>query len=65
MLFDAAIELQYNNIPILTGCLIDKCTGIWQISNNFLNGIKTAWRLLIFANNHWIPPGLAGFRKSG
>lgn len=64
MLFDAAIELQYNNIPILTGSLIDKCAGSGEISNNFLNGTKTCSGLLNFANNHDMPPGLAGFRNS-
>ena len=63
MLFDAAIELLYNNIPIRTGCLIDKCAVSREISNNFLNGIKTGSGQLIFANNPYTSRALAGFRN--
>jgi hypothetical protein len=63
MLFDAAIELQYNDIPMRTGSLIDKCARSEQISNNFLNGTKVLTGILIFAKIHRMPPGFAGFRN--
>ncbi len=64
MLFDAAMELQYNDITIRTRSLIDKCAGSPDISNNFLNGTQAGCGLLIFANIHGMAPGLAGFRNS-